>query len=44
MGLFRAGESRAYKVKPVLFPFAFRLLAATKTSFKRNEKNLYIEF
>ena len=27
--------------KPVLFLFAFDLLAATKTLFKRNDKHLY---
>ena len=34
------GELGAYKIKPVLFLFAFGLLAATKTLFKRNENNI----
>ena len=36
--LFRGGEFGAYKIKPVSFNFAFGLLAATQTLFKRNEK------
>ena len=38
MRLFSGGESGAFKIKPVLFLFAFYLLAATKTLIKRNEK------
>jgi hypothetical protein len=38
MYLFRGVESEAYKIKPGLFLFAFGLLAATKTLFKRNKK------
>ena len=37
--LFRGVESEAYKIKQVLFLFAFSLLAACKTLFKGNEKN-----
>ena len=35
---FTEGESWAYKMKPVSFLFAFGLLAATKTSLKKNDK------
>jgi hypothetical protein len=38
--VFKRGELRAYKIKPVLFLFALGLLAATKTLFKRNEKDI----
>ena len=36
--LFRGGELKAYKIKPVLFLYAVGLLAATKTLHKRKEK------
>ena len=36
--LFRGGELRAYKIKPVLFHYAVGFLAATKTLHKTNEK------
>ena len=32
---FRGGESRTYKIKPVLFLFALGLLPATKTLLKK---------
>ena len=36
--LFKGGESKAYKIKLVLFLIDLGLLAATKTLIKRNEK------
>ena len=40
--LFRGGELRAYKIKPVLF-YAVGLLAATKILHKKKgEKKLYL--
>ena len=38
MGLFRVGELRANKIKPILFLYAVFFLAATKTLHKRKEK------
>ena len=40
MRLFRGGELRADKIKPVLFLYTVGLLAATKTLHKTKEKNL----
>ena len=36
--LFKGGELKSYKIKPVLFLFTLGLLAATKKIFKRNNK------
>ena len=41
-GLFRGGELRAYKIKPVLFLYAVGLEAAKKTLHKRKEKTIII--
>ena len=42
MQMFRGGELRAYKIKPVSFLYAVGFLAATKTLHKRKENNILI--
>ena len=42
MRLFRGGKSGGYKIKLVMFLFVLGMLAATKTLFERNEKNIYL--
>ena len=42
--LYRGGEMRAYKIKPVLFLYTLGFLAATKTLQKRKRRKTIVNY